>query len=157
MLHCSNIFARNLGKNMEVTKKDRGDWLEKILDARGVPRYGRAAYICKKIGCSNAVTAGWLRGSLPQDLKLAMNFCSEFQINLKAWVYLDDGADLTMENGGIPGERLMFTVKMVREYEREHPGMSDEQFAWLMQRLANTNTPNDTLQDIAQVIDMFGG
>ena len=142
---------------MEVTKRNRGEWLEKILDARGVPRYGRAAYICKKIGCSNAVTAGWLRGSLPQDLKLAMNFCSEFQINLKGWVYLDDGADLTMENGGISGERLMFTVKMVREYEREHPGMSDEQFAWLMQRLANTNSPNDTLHDIAQVIDMFGG
>tara|TARA_Y100001972_G_scaffold50309_1_gene61814 strand:+ start:1072 stop:1500 length:429 start_codon:yes stop_codon:yes gene_type:complete len=142
---------------MEVTKRNRGEWLEKILDARGVPRYGRAAYICKKIGCSNAVTAGWLRGSLPQDLKLAMNFCSEFQINLKGWVYLDDGADLTMENGGIPGERLMFTVKMVREYEREHPGMSDEQFAWLMQRLANTNSPNETLNDIAQVIDMFGG
>lgn len=145
-----------MGNDMEVTKEDRGDWLEKTLDARGVPRYGRAAHICKKIGCSNAVTAGWLRGSLPQDLKLAMNFCREFEINLYNWVYLDGGGEFNAENGGIPAERLLFTVKMVREYERDHADISDEQYAWLMQRLANATSPNDTLNDIAQVIDMFG-
>lgn len=148
--------AEHLGKNMDVSKKERGEWLEKTLDARGTPRYGRAAYICKKLGCSNAVTAGWLRGSLPQDLKLAMNFCTEFQINLRNWVYLDGDSDFNAENGGIPAERLLFTIKMVREYERDHPDISDEQYAWLMQRLANTESPNQALQDIAEVIDIFG-
>lgn len=140
---------------MEVTKQQRADWLNATLDARGLSDYGRAAHICKRLGCSNAVAAGWLRGSLPSDLKLAMDFCREFSISLHNWVYVDDSTNFDSSNGGIPADRLLYTVQMVRKYERDHARISDEQYAWLMQRLASTDQPKQELQQISEVIELF--
>ena len=142
---------------MDVSKEDRGVWLNAHLDSQDVPQYGRAAHITKRVGCSNAVAAGWLRGSLPQDMALAIKFADDFHVPLRNWVYACNDGVVSPGSGGIPANRVDYVIKMARKFERDEGELSDEQFVYIVKKLAAERDTERTLSEIGQVIDLFGG
>ena len=141
---------------MEVSKETRARWLSALLESRGVPEYGRAATICKRLGCSNAVVAGWLKGSLPQDLKLGVKFCEEYGLTIKAWVYCETNDYADNGSDYISGDRLAFIVKQARCFEREHGALTDDQMAHVMRRLKAADNPKQELKELGEVVTLFG-
>ena len=142
---------------MEVSKETRAEWLSALLDSRGVPEYGRAATISKKLGCSNAVVAGWLKGSLPQDLKLGVKFCEEYGLTIKAWVYCETNDYADNGSDYISGDRLSFIVKQARCFEREHGALTDDQMAHVMRRLNAADNPKNEIKELAEIHSIWGG
>jgi len=142
---------------MDVTKAMRGEWLGEVLSARGVDAYGRAATICKDIGCSNAVASGWLRGSLPKDMELAFKFCDQYEISLRAWVYCIADGSYDPDSDSIPGARLESIISQARCFEREHGGLTDGQMAHVIRRLNAADNPKQELQQLGEVVTLFSG
>lgn len=133
-----------------MDKSGRAIWLNKKLGDAKIPEYGRAATIAKRIECSNAVCQGWLQGSLPKDLKLAMTFSREFNINLHEWV---TGEPMPEAERG----RWQTSVKIARRFEREMGELSDDQFIMVTDLIFESNASDtkqieDTLKVVAHIV-----
>ena len=140
---------------MDVTKENRAVWLNETLSARGIDAYGRAATICKDIGCSNAVASGWLRGSLPKDMELAFKFCDRYEISLRAWVYCIADGSYDPDSDAISGARSETIITQARCFEREHGPLTDGQMAHVMRRLNAADNPKQELRQLGEVVSLF--
>ena len=118
-----------------MDKQERGVWLNGKLSASGIPEYGRAALIARTLDCSNAVCQGWLQGSLPKDMKLALAFGREFSINLNEWV---TGQIVQDEEK----ERFQEAIKIARRFERDMGELTDDQFIMVVQLIHESDYEN---------------
>jgi hypothetical protein len=109
-----------------MEKKERAAWINAKLDEAKVPEYGRAATIAKRIDCSNAVCQGWLQGSLPKDLGLAIRFSKEFGIDLEEWATGASGGGTTSESR-VPRSDAVEAARLAREIEQGRE-LSEDQF-----------------------------
>ena len=133
-----------------MEKKDRADWLNRQLSSKGIPEYGRAATIAKRIDCSNAVCQGWLQGSLPKDLKLALSFSREFDINLNEWVTGQRMSEADLQN-------MQDAVLAARRFEKEMGELTDDQFIMVSQLIykneqVDKGSIEQTLNVVASIV-----
>jgi|11_taG_2_1085331.scaffolds.fasta_scaffold39188_3 transcriptional regulator with XRE-family HTH domain len=70
---------------MHYDNKKRSEYLNKQLDKRGVASWGRASEIARRTGCSNATADAWLKGSLPKNIQMGINFADEFGLDFYEW------------------------------------------------------------------------
>ena len=138
-----------------MEKKERADWLNRQLANKGIPEYGRAATLAKRIDCSNAVCQGWLQGSLPKDLKLALSFSREFDVNLNEWV---TGVPLSAKDQ----EDMQNAVLVARRFEKEMGELTDDQFIMVSKLIyeneqADKGSIEQTLKVVASIVQNKNG
>jgi hypothetical protein len=132
-----------------MNKEDRSKWLEKKLNAAGMPAYGRASAISRALGCSNAVAQGWLNGSLSKDMELGLRFADQYNFTLREWVYGED-ADRGLDM------RWLSSIRLAREFEEEFGRLTAEQFILVVELVASDDKGGaffaENLSAIAKII-----
>jgi len=112
---------------MDDEKKAKREMIFKdALDAAGVPNWGRAASIVKRVGCTPASAQAWVRGSLPSEPERLIQMCDEYDIDLYLWV--DFKSRKKTESIG----ELLEAVIYVKDFEaKSNLTLDPEQFAHL--------------------------
>lgn len=136
-------------EGLSMNKEDRSKWLEKKLNAAGMPAYGRASAISRALGCSNAVAQGWLNGSLSKDMELGLRFADQYNFTLREWVYGED-ADRGLDM------RWLSSIRLAREFEEEFGRLTAEQFILVVELVASDDKGGaffaENLSAIAKII-----
>jgi len=136
-------------EELSMNKEDRSKWLEKKLNAAGMPAYGRASAISRALGCSNAVAQGWLNGSLSKDMELGLRFADQYNFTLREWVYGED-ADRGLDM------RWLSSIRLAREFEEEFGRLTAEQFILVVELVASDDKGGaffaENLSAIAKII-----
>lgn len=115
-----------------MSKEERAEWFKGKLLAQGIASYGLASHIAKAIGCSNAVAQGWIRGSLPSDLTLAVKAKWVFQFSVEEWV---TGIPVTGNNPDY-NTAILNAKEFERSYlEQSSQQLSDNQFLMVVNLL----------------------
>ena len=132
-----------------MDKSERAKWIEKKLNAAGMPAYGRASAISRALGCSNAVAQGWLNGSLAKDMELGLRFADQYNFTLREWVtgeMADRGLDM----------RWLSSIRLAREFEEEFGTLTAEQFILVVELVAGDDKGGEffaqNLSAIAKII-----
>lgn len=141
-----------------MDKENRAIWLNKKLDQASIAEYGRAASIARRIECSNAVCQGWLGGSLPKDIVLALKFCKEFSLSLQEWA---TGEVSEPENKS----RWLEAIKSAREFENEMGELTSDQFVMVVELIlkhdsepnGNGSSVRDTLSAVVKIVGNGNG
>ena len=105
----------------------RRQWLERKLDAAGVPAIGRVVRLVETTGLSRPTITTIVRGGLPRDLRVCFQFAEIFSLDVRHWVTGQED----------PLSHLRAALNAVRTYETERPGgerLPNEVFANLVLR-----------------------
>ena len=103
---------------------ERADWLHDTLDARGIPSYGRASLISRDMQCAKAASTGWLKGTLPRDMKLGFRFADQYNFDVRECV---------MGTKQEPDEaNWARAIQTARAFERTVANLSDDQFMMIV-------------------------
>lgn len=131
-----------------MNKEDRSNWIEKKLNAAGMPAYGRASAISRALGCSNAVAQGWLNGSLAKDMELGLRFADQYNFSLREWVSGNTDNSIDM--------RWLSSIRLAREFEEEFGALTAQQFILVVELVAGDDKGGtffaDNLSAIAKII-----
>ena len=128
-------------------KEDRAKWLNKTLDARGIPEYGRASRISKDLDCANAVATGWIRGSLPRDVALGFKFCDRYNIDFREWTF-------GMQQP-VVSEGWLEAIAVAREFEEScRKKLTTDQFIRVIELALKAENPrflSETMQELGNI------
>ncbi len=103
---------------------ERADWLHETLDARGIPSYGRASIISRNMQCAKAASTGWLKGTLPRDMRLGFRFADQYGFDVREWVM-----GTKQEANEANWSRAINTA---RAFEKTVASLSDDQFMMIV-------------------------
>ena len=130
-----------------MLKEDRAKWLNKTLDARGIPEYARASRISKDLDCANAVATGWIRGSLPRDVALGFKFCDQYNIDFREWTF---GIQQTVVSEG-----WLEAIAVAREFEEScRKKLTTDQFIRVIELALKAENPrflSETPQELGNI------
>lgn len=126
------------GEGDHMDPGTRSVWLAKRLDEHGVPEYGRAASISKKVGCSNAVAQGWLGGSLAKDMVQGLKFCDAYGFTVREWV---TGEAAQSE------DKLSFinSVRLAKQFEEDTGYLNVDQFVMVTELIIADSEKGEVL------------
>lgn len=107
-------------------REQRVVWIADVMTRNGYPeKRGRAAAIRKATGASPNVVNGWLRGSLPKDMRMADDFCEAFDTDMRSWVHAVEkppSADFRQER------EIRDAVYKAKTFEEEKGHLTPETF-----------------------------
>tara|TARA_B100000519_G_C14050579_1_gene347191 strand:- start:190 stop:621 length:432 start_codon:yes stop_codon:yes gene_type:complete len=98
---------------MHTTKTERAEFIARMLDLAGIPKYGRASRISRDLQCAKAAATGWLNGSLPRDMELAFRFADFYEIDVREWVTGEKPPPTT------DLEKMKYAIRLVKRFEAE--------------------------------------
>ena len=98
---------------MHTTKTERAEFIARMLDLAGIPKYGRASRISRDLQCAKAAATGWLHGSLPRDMELAFRFADFYEIDVREWVTGEKPPPTT------DLEKMKYAIRLVKRFEAE--------------------------------------
>jgi hypothetical protein len=120
---------------MEMEKEQRAEWLKKKLDALNLPAWGRAAAIAKATGASHPAANGWVNGTLPRDLSLAVKFCLHYRINMQEWI-TGTASAINLEPSSYEQAFML-----VRNFEKKGRDLTDQTFLEIVDYLLSSPEP----------------
>jgi hypothetical protein len=141
-------------KKQEDTELDpkraaRSERFLSILKRHQIPKHGAQTIIAKEIGVSDATIAAWMRGSLPRDPVVLINFCDAYSVDLYWWV---NGTP--RPHGGVAVDKLVRSFQTVSKFLSSRSIVaSDEQVMALCAKIYNepSNT-EEYLEMMAEIL-----
>ena len=98
---------------MSTRQTERAEFVARVLDLAGIPKYGRASRISRDLQCAKAAATGWLNGSLPRDMELAFRFADFYEIDVREWVTGEKPPPTTVL------EKMEYAIRLVKRFEAE--------------------------------------
>jgi len=123
----------------------RSEWIAEVMTRNGYPdKRGRASAIRKATGASPNQVNGWLRGSLPKDLKMADAFCEAFDTDMRSWVHAVEkppSADYRQERD------MRDAAFKAKQFEEENGHLTPETFVEVFSVIYKESRGEMSLQD----------
>lgn len=92
-------------------KPQRAERFAAILKRHSMALHGAATSIANRIGVSDATVSAWMRGSLPRDPDVLIDFCDEFDVDLYWWV-----KGVARPRAGVDPEKLVRAFQHLTHY-----------------------------------------
>ena len=134
----------------KASSAERAVFINKALDDAGLPTWGRAGLVKKRMNVSPATASGWLTGTLPKDPAELFRFASEFNFDAHEWVYLEKAH----EGAGLGGNRVEELIKKLKNYEiGTQKNLTADQFSKLFMLLLRNEEKATFLLDNAEIFE----
>ena len=81
-----NVSTIQQDSEGDAARTARSSRFMSILKRHQIPKHGAQTIMAKEIGVSDATIAAWMRGSLPRDPVVLIQFCDAYDVDLYWWV-----------------------------------------------------------------------
>ena len=144
-----NVTALQSEDDGHAVREARSERFMSILKRHQIPKHGAQTIMAKEIGVSDATIAAWMRGSLPRDPVVLIQFCDAYDVDLYWWVN-----GVPRPSDGIAVEKLVRANQTVGKWaELNEISLKEDQRMALIGKIYNNPAQSsEYLQTMAEIL-----